>query len=47
MNKTINLLKLLYKSKKITKQQMKTFRGQVLAGDEEGCLRGLKRMKLL
>lgn len=44
---TIKLLKLLYKNKKINKQQFKTFRGQVFAGDEAGCLRGLKRMGLI
>ena len=47
MNKTILLLKQLLKNRQITKQQFKTFKGQVLYGDEEGCLRGLKRLNLI
>lgn len=45
--KTISLLKQLKSNGFITTQQYKTFRGQVLSGNEEGCLKGLKRMKLI
>lgn len=44
---TIKLLTDLYKSGKINKQQFKTYRGQVLSGDEQGCLVGLRRKKLI
>lgn len=47
MNKTIMLLKNLFRDGRITKQQFKTFKGQVIHGDEVGCIRGLKRLKLL
>ena len=45
--KTMKLLKQLMNEDKITIQQYRTFKGQVLSGNEEGCLKGLKRMKLL
>lgn len=45
--KTLTLLKVLYKEGKITKQQMKTYRGQILHGDEEAALVGLRRKKLV
>lgn len=44
---TIKLLKQLLKHKKITKQAYKTYRGQCLSGDEQGCLVGLRRKKLI
>ena len=47
MNQTIALLKKLLHSRRITKQQFRVFKGQVLAGDEAGCLKGLKRMNLI
>lgn len=47
MLKTIKLLKGLKRDNKITTQQFKTFKGQVLSGNVEGCLKGLKRMKLI
>ena len=47
MNKTILLLKQLLKNRQITKQQFYVFKGQVLHGDEEGCLKGLKRLNLI
>ena len=47
MFKTIATLKELRKQHKITTQEFKTYKGQVLAGDEEGCLKGLKRKKLI
>ena len=44
---TLKILHKLYKENKINKQQFKTYRGQVLNGDETGCLRGLKRKELI
>lgn len=44
---TIKLLKELKRDKKITMQQYRTFKGQVLSGNEAGCLKGLQRMKLI
>ena len=44
---TLKLLKVLYKEGKITKQQLKTYRGQILHGDEEAALVGLRRKKLI
>lgn len=44
---TLKLLKALYKEGKITKQQLKTYRGQILHGDEEAALIGLRRKKLI
>lgn len=41
--KTLKMLKALYKEGKITKQQLKTYRGQVLHGDEEAALIGMRR----
>lgn len=43
MVQTIKLLKRLKKQNKLTMQQYKTYRGQVLSGDLDGCLRGLTR----
>ena len=44
---TLTFLKVLYKEGKITKQQLKTYRGQILHGDEEAALVGLRRKKLV
>ena len=44
---TIKLLKELRRDGKITMQQFRTFKGQVLSGNEAGCLKGLQRMKLI
>ena len=44
---TIKLLKELKRDRKITIQQYRTFKGQVLSGNEAGCLKGLQRMKLI
>lgn len=44
---TIKLLKKLKRDRKITMQQYRTFKGQVLSGNEAGCLKGLERMKLI
>ena len=44
---TMKILKQLKNDKKITIQQFRTFKGQVLSGNEAGCLKGLQRMKLI
>jgi hypothetical protein len=44
---TIKLLKELKRDRKITMQQYRTFKGQILSGNEAGCLKGLERMKLI
>ena len=36
--------KLLSAKKMLTRQQYKTLKGQILAGDAEGAMRGLKRI---
>ena len=46
-NSTMQLLNELKVRKLITVQQFRTFKGQVLSGDEEGCLKGLKRLGLI
>lgn len=43
----MKILKQLKNDKKITMQQYRTFKGQVLSGNEAGCLKGLQRMKLI
>lgn len=45
--KTLKLLKRLYSEGKINGQQYRTYRGQVLAGDEQAALVGLRRKKLI
>lgn len=44
---TIKTLKSLLHEKKITMQEYRTYKGQVLSGNEEACIVGLKRKKLL
>ena len=44
---TMKLLKQLKNDNKITTQQFKTYKGQVVHGDEIGCIKGLKRMRLI
>lgn len=44
---TLKLLQMLYKEGKINKQQLKTYKGQVLHGDEEAALCGMRRKKLI
>ena len=44
---TLKLLKQLYKARKITGQEYKTYKGQVLHGDEEAALVGLRRKGLI
>lgn len=43
----LRTLKTLYDYRLITKQQYRTYKGQVLAGDTEGCLKGLRKRKLI
>ena len=45
--KTLVLLKRLYKERKITGQQYKTYKGQVLHGEEEAALVGMRRKGLI
>lgn len=40
-------LRLLKKNNAITRQEYNTYKGQILAGDEEAAIRGLKRKKLI
>ncbi len=47
MKETIKLLKRLYTEKKINGQQFRTYKGQVLSGDKEAALVGLRRKKLI
>ena len=47
MNNTIKLLQQLKYENKITTQQLKTYKGQVMHGDEIGCIKGLKRNRLI
>ena len=37
--------RLLANKNKLTRQQYKTLKGQILAGDAEGAMRGLERIK--
>lgn len=43
----LKMLKWLFDEGKITKQQLKTYRGQVLSGNAEAALVGLRRKKLI
>lgn len=44
---TMKLLKQLKKERKITLQQFRTYKGQILSGDESGCIKGLRRKGLI
>ena len=44
---TIDYLEKLLKEKRITIQQYRTYKGQVLSGQLSACLKGLKRKKLI
>lgn len=41
------VLKRLLKQNKITKQEYRTYKGQVKSGNTEGCIVGLKRKGLI
>ena len=43
----MRILKRLHKDKKITRQQFRTYKGQVIHGDAVGCIVGMKRKGLL
>ena len=43
----MKILKRLHKDKKITRQQFRTYKGQVLNGDAVGCIVGMMRKGLL
>lgn len=43
----IKILKRLHKDKRITRQQFRTYKGQVLNGDAVGCIVGMKRKGLI
>lgn len=45
--KTLKMLKRLYKEGRINAQQYRTYRGQVLAGNEDAALVGMRRKKLI
>lgn len=47
MVQTLKLLKKLRKENKISTQEYRTYRGQVLSGNVEACRLGLKRKNLL
>ena len=47
MEEILNTLKVLYTNKRISRQQYRTYKGQVLAGDIDGCKRGLQRKNLI
>ena len=40
--KILKILKQLKADKKINVQEFRTYKGQVLSGNEEGCRKGLK-----
>lgn len=43
----MRMLKRLHKNKKITRQQFRIYKGQVIHGDEIGCIVGMKRKGLI
>lgn len=47
IDETLTLLKTLKAGKKITLQQYRTYKGQVLSGNIDGCIKGLKRKRLI
>lgn len=47
MSEMLKALKTLLDYGIITRQQYRTYKGQVLAGDIEGCKRGLQRKGLI
>ena len=47
MKETLRTLKILLNDNRITKQQYRTYRGQVISGNIEGCIKGLQRKRLV
>lgn len=45
--KLLKLLEQLVKEGRIDRQAYRTYKGQVLSGNEEGCVKGLIRKKLI
>lgn len=43
----LETIRMLFRDGRITKQQMKTYRGQVLSGNGEAALVGMRRKKLI
>ena len=43
----LKMIKRLYDAGKITKQQLKTYRGQILGGNEKAAIIGLRRKRLI
>lgn len=46
-SKYYDMIKQLLKQNKITMQQYSTYKGQLKSGNIEGCIKGLKRNKLI
>ena len=46
-NRLLKMLKLLFINKALSKQRYKTFKGQALAGDIDGVLKGLVRLNIV
>lgn len=44
---TMKILKQLKHDGKITLQAYRTYKGQILSGNEKGCIKGLKRKGLI
>lgn len=44
---TIKILRQLLKDRKINQQQFRTYKGQVVSGNEDGCIKGLLRKELI
>lgn len=45
--KTLDVLEKLKQENKLTTQQYKTYRGQVMSGAESGCIVGMQRKHLI
>ena len=46
-DRIIKLLKSLRRNGRITWQQYSTYKGQVLSGNIDGCIKGLERKKMI
>lgn len=46
-SKYYDMIKQLLKQNKITMQQYRTYKGQLKSGNIKGCIKGLKRNKLI
>lgn len=43
----LEMIRMLFRDGRITKQEMKTYRGQVLSGNGEAAIVGMRRKKLI